>query len=67
MANAETLPMMMTALMIFLGLSTSATLFIVASVVLGARRTLTAESITDLDPAREMRASSATFAPAFSH
>jgi len=59
--------MLTTALMMFMGLSSCATLFIVASVALGARRALAPESITELNAAREMRPSAATFSPAFSH
>ncbi|HEV8544035.1 MAG TPA: hypothetical protein VGR78_16715 [Verrucomicrobiae bacterium] len=58
--------MMLTALLAFLGISSCATLTIVAGVVLGARRALTTESVVELDPARGMRAPSKLF-PAFSH
>jgi hypothetical protein len=57
--------MMMTALLAFLGISACATMTIVAGVVLGARRTISAESIVELDPAREARTPS-KLVPAFS-
>jgi hypothetical protein len=58
--------MIMTAILTFFGLSTCATLFIVATVALKARVTLTDGEVCEAETAREARGS-ASVMPAFSH
>ena len=66
MADARTITMITTALLAFLGLSTCATLTIVAAVVLGARRSQIACSPSASDAAEALAASRAEgFLPAF--
>ena len=58
--------MITTAILTFFGLSTCATLFIVATVALKARVTLTEGEVCEAETARETRGS-ASVVPAFSH
>ena len=69
MANAQLLSPMMTALMIFLGLSASMSLFIIGSVVLGARRNAYATNAMAeaLGSPSYSGASTPSFVPSFSH